>query len=510
MIDGVLLLGGFRTFADLLTMSHDDRRNTLIVELSGRTSQPVGHFQAMDDAVLAGTGATLLYLRTIQARTDDQLRTISDDDQRNLTIIALNEQTGIPVPDLQGRSNVELVRLGLTQDGTAIRGVLLIGKFRSFVELNAMTRDDRRNTLITELANRTNQPVTHFQAMSDSAVAGAGAVLVALRVIRARTDEELATISDDDQRNLLIIAVADKTGLPVPELQSLSSLELVLEAAGLTPLEDKQLIAAHYEQDGRSAGLLGFPMGNVRLTADGATQPFSGGFATVIGGKLDVAETFQAEVRFLGFRCNDESDHDQLSSSDEPYFVISITGPKSNQTRLFGTYEDVDGGESRFTTAGEDMLVSDVQPPFTLSVIAKEWDEGTPSEASDKVKKSMEDAIRVTQALAVTFGQAQVAAVTVMLNTVFTSIGGFVSDAVAGVLGLGDDLVGTGEIRIGDWNDGQEEWRTPARLIEEPSFSPSPYNVKIDVGDDGEGRYSLYFNVNMFKINREHIPALPA
>jgi hypothetical protein len=243
-------------------------------------------------------------------------------------------------------------------------------------------------------------------------------------------------------------------------------------------------------------------MGNVRLTTDGAAQPFSGGFIVVQNKKADPVEVFQAEVRFLGFRCNEESGHDQFTSSDEPYFIIGITGLKSNTTRLFGPFEDVDGGESRFTTSDNDVLVTDVQPPFTLSVIVMEQDHGTPQEASDKAKKACEDAIRVTQALAVTFGQAQVAVVTVMLNTVFSSIGGFVADAASAVLGLGDDFVGSNNVRIGDWNDGAEEWRTPARLIENPTFSQSPYNVKFDVGDGGQGKYSVYFNVNMFKINK--------
>ena len=265
------------------------------------------------------------------------------------------------------------------------------------------------------------------------------------------------------------------------------------------------LIAQRYDLDGRSAGSVGIPMGNVRLTSFGAMQPFSGGFMVVRGNKADPLVSFQAEVRFLGFRCNEESDHDQRTSSDEPYFVIGITGLKSNSTKSFGPFEDVDGGESRFTNSDNDVLVTDVQPPFTLSVIAMENDQGNPDEASAKVKKACEDAIRATQALAVAFGQAQVAVVTVMLNTIFTSIGGFLADAASAVLGLGDDFVGSNNMRIGDWNDGDEAWRTPKRLIEEPTFSPSPYNVKMDVGDGGEGKYTLYFNVIMFEVTKRPV-----
>jgi hypothetical protein len=246
-------------------------------------------------------------------------------------------------------------------------------------------------------------------------------------------------------------------------------------------------------------------MGNVRLTAEGAAQPYSGGYIVLKNKKADPAVAFQAEVRFLGFRCNEESDHDQGTSDDEPYFIIGITGIKTNMTRLFGPFDNVDGGESRFTTSDNDVLVADVQPPFTLSVIAMENDAGKSDEAAAKVKTACEDAIRITQALAVTFGQGQVAVVTVMLNTVFASIGGVVGDAVTAVFGLGDDFVGSNNRRIGDWNDGAEGWHTPPRLIEEPTFSESPYNVKLDVGDGDEGKYSLYFNINMFEVIKKPV-----
>jgi hypothetical protein len=299
--------------------------------------------------------------------------------------------------------------------------------------------------------------------------------------------------------------IRTREGFPAPGAVSMHQL---LSRFSLTPqlsvraLMASDLFAQRYDLDGRSAGPVGIPMGNVRLTANGAAQPFSGGYLTLMDKKVDPVVAYQAEVRFIGFRCNEESNHDQSTPSDEPYFLIGITGLRTNTTRRFGPYENVDGGESRFTTSESDILVTDVQPPFTLSVIAMENDEGNPDEASAKVKKTCEDAIRATQALAVAFGQAQVAAVTVMLNTVFSTVGGFLADGTSAVLGLGDDFVGSNNIRVGDWNDGAEDWRTPPRKIEEPSFSESPYNVKLDVGDDGEGKYTLYFNINVFRVER--------
>jgi hypothetical protein len=59
---GVLAAGKFRTHHQLNTMSAEDQRNTLIVEMAGRSNQSVGAFQAMNDAELAGAGAAKVFL----------------------------------------------------------------------------------------------------------------------------------------------------------------------------------------------------------------------------------------------------------------------------------------------------------------------------------------------------------------------------------------------------------------------------------------------------------------
>jgi len=299
--------------------------------------------------------------------------------------------------------------------------------------------------------------------------------------------------------------IRTREGFPLPGVVSIRQL---LTKSSLTPalsiraLIASDLIGERYQQDGRSAGPIGFPMGKVRLTSFGALQPFSGGFMVVRDKKADPVVAHQAQVRFLGFRCNEESSNDGLSPHDEPYFIIGVTG-LSTTTRRFGPFEGVDAGESRFT-ADDGVIIRDVQPPFTISVVAMENDDGSPDEAAAKAQKTCLDALQVTQAVALTFGQVQVVAATVMLDELFLKVGGVLSGVVSDIFGLGDDFVGSSNRSIGDYNDGADEWRTPDRLIEDPSFSPDPYNVKIDVGDKGggEGQYSLYFNVNMFEVTK--------
>src|SRR5256885_938475 len=79
-----------------------------------------------------------------------------------------------------------------------VSGVLLVGKFRTQRQLNGMSPEDWRNTLITELAGRTKDTVGHYQSLNDADLAGAGALLVYLRETRSRTDQTIKTMSADD------------------------------------------------------------------------------------------------------------------------------------------------------------------------------------------------------------------------------------------------------------------------------------------------------------------------
>ncbi|HVG64367.1 MAG TPA: hypothetical protein VNA24_37745, partial [Hyalangium sp.] len=92
-----------------------------------------------------------------------------------------------------------------------IRGVLLTGDFRTQRELNAMSWEDQRNTLITELAGRTRSDVRFYQGLNDADLAGTGALLVYLRETSSRTDTQIKTMSADDMRNTVIVEVAAQT-----------------------------------------------------------------------------------------------------------------------------------------------------------------------------------------------------------------------------------------------------------------------------------------------------------
>ncbi|MDT7786261.1 MAG: hypothetical protein QOF58_4680 [Pseudonocardiales bacterium] len=233
-IRGVLLAGGFRTQHQLNLMLPEDMRNILIVELTARTRQD--DYQRYDSETLAGIGAVLVFLRRNGLRDDAALKTMTADDMRNVLIVELGAQTGLG-RELQGFTNLQLVQIGLGSDlarhgvGTApfyVRGVLLAGRFRTQHQLNTMSHDDMRNTLIVVMTSLSNQ--TNYQACNDAELAGVGAVMVFLRENGLRTDADLKKMSADDQRNVAIVELKGQTGR---NLQGLSNLDLVLAALGV-------------------------------------------------------------------------------------------------------------------------------------------------------------------------------------------------------------------------------------------------------------------------------------
>jgi hypothetical protein len=159
-----------------------------------------------------------------------------------------------------------------------IRGVLLAGQFRTHHELNGMSQEDQRNTLIVELSNRSNQ--NNFQAFNDAELADAGAVLVFLRTARIRDDAQLKTISIDDMRNILIVEIDGQTHLG-SRLQGLSNMDLVLLGLGVDVFVPNEIHGISRTGDGvfgesitgvgvhgKGLRLAGFFEGDVEVTGD--------------------------------------------------------------------------------------------------------------------------------------------------------------------------------------------------------------------------------------------------
>lgn len=108
----------------------------------------------------------------------------------------------------------------------SVGGMLLAGKYRSREELNKMSSADRRNTLITELANRTKDAVSYYQSLNDTDLAGVGALLVFLRESRSRTDQQIKTMSANEMRNTVIVEVNIRTNRSLNDIQALTNMNM--------------------------------------------------------------------------------------------------------------------------------------------------------------------------------------------------------------------------------------------------------------------------------------------
>jgi len=288
LIRGALLIGGFRSNHDLLQMSAEDQRNTLIMELSSRTKSDVHFYQGLNDDDLGGVGTTFVYLRQTGARSDAGLKSMTADDMRNTLIVIANQQSHLSGPSLQGTRNAEILQVLMRPERSYIGGVLLVGQFRNFADLDRMSTEDQRNTLIVELTNRTANDVRFYQGLNDADLAGTGAILVYLRMAQIRSDVDLKRMSADDMRNTAIVVLHEQTRRS--DLQALTNMQLALVALGTRQLPSLANVP-DFLQPGEHT--LSFPANHVTL--QWSTRSFSDVpvIGTFIGRGTDCTHGFQ-------------------------------------------------------------------------------------------------------------------------------------------------------------------------------------------------------------------------
>lgn len=121
-VQGVLVAGEFATFGDVLKMSPDNQRNTLITAIGRLTSQPGGAIQALNDFELAGAGAATVFLRVGCQVPDTTLKATTLDGQRNTTIFQVGLQTHLGSA-LQGIRTLDVVGAALGIPPASIKPV---------------------------------------------------------------------------------------------------------------------------------------------------------------------------------------------------------------------------------------------------------------------------------------------------------------------------------------------------------------------------------------------------
>jgi hypothetical protein len=118
-IRGILLAGGWRNEAEVKTWNNDELFADLVNVMANHSNNDAYYYSSVNKDELIGKVAIVVFLLKLHQSSighrvyNKQRLKAWGDDQRN-TIIAENYQhTRIPVPDLQGMTNQNLVRLAL-------------------------------------------------------------------------------------------------------------------------------------------------------------------------------------------------------------------------------------------------------------------------------------------------------------------------------------------------------------------------------------------------------------
>lgn len=258
-----------------------------------------------------------------------------------------------------------------------------------------------------------------------------------------------------------------------------------------------------YRENNGFRGLFGFPLDAVEFDGNSATQSYSGGKIKFLSDNPQGEEITVVRVRFVGFRCIAESSSDQLSGSDEPYFIIGVASASGSRTKRFGPYEDIDSGTVRFEA---DLIASDednIKAPIVLGVVAMEHDEGSPQEAEDKVRKVVEEIEKKFDQAVGSFTGVNTG------NHVLPEwsrdiLIGWVPEGIAAVFGLADDKIGSTPVVLFDNKAELKEWLAPSI---QGKHGPNEYNIVVNIDGGDQGKYDLFFNVDLFdtiKIVRKH------
>lgn len=253
-------------------------------------------------------------------------------------------------------------------------------------------------------------------------------------------------------------------------------------------------------------GPLGFPLNEVQFNDNERTaeRRYAGGTLKFQSDRPQCKEEIVVRVRFVGFHCKSESEWDQSSNSDEPYFIIGVAGSNGSNTIRFGPYEDVDGGKNRFEASYVVDTVHKIKPPIVLGVTAWEYDYGTPEEAEGKVRKVFEEIEKKFEEALKALGLANESGDShVMPEWARDIYIGWLPEGIAAVLGLGDDKVGYAPVVFFDNKADLLEWRAPKVI---GKHGQNEYNVVINVDGGDEGNYDLYFLVDLFQLTECPLP----
>ena len=241
---------------------------------------------------------------------------------------------------------------------------------------------------------------------------------------------------------------------------------------------------------------MGFPLHDVEFNGSNARHDYAGGpIIHTLNGPKGPGKTWSVDVRFVGFECVSESDADQLSDTDEPFFLIGVVGTQGSTAAKFGPYENVASGTRRYEASmiagGSDGPF--LSPPIVLGVTVMEHDYGNTDEAVELVRDVLKQVEgKVDQAAGAFMGAST--GNHVMPEWLRDIVIGWVPEVGAAVLGLADDEVGKVPKVLFDYKPAGGEWEQPS---EKGQFGENMYTDVLQIDGGSEGIYKVYFHVRI-------------
>ena len=285
------------------------------------------------------------------------------------------------------------------------------------------------------------------------------------------------------------------------DTRTVRGLRSALSSESTSVMELLKIDAIHqrYLALGGAHGRFGYPTSSVEFSGDSAIREFRGGTIKILGGGVVALPQHKVSVRFVGFKCLEESDWDQASPHDEPYFVVTVDqGNGMPFVKKFGEFEGIDSGDE-MTFAEE--LIKDVPPnPTAIRVLAYENDYGDPDKTAKNIQDKIVELSKAAGAAASAAGDAAdgpgmgvSAAAGTVGGIAAGPIGALIAAGIVAGLGLGDDFINQAATLLFDRADNVG---TPPNLGQ---FGGMDYNRKIYINGGAQGEYDLFFNVIVTK-----------
>lgn len=236
---------------------------------------------------------------------------------------------------------------------------------------------------------------------------------------------------------------------------------------------------------------LGYPTSDEVDFADhGRANSFQHGGIYFWGdtGAIDMRDVV---VRYTGLHCFGETDWDQGSDSDEPYFIFGVSAPTNVVTTVrTRVYDDVDGGESRSENPPL-QLYRGVPYGLAIGTVLMENDFGDPDKYKAEVQKAVDSAHQAGVA-ALGFipvvGPAVAAIAGPVLGKLMPALGSFINK----LFDWGDDRVGSAVLTL----TGRDLVLLATRGKTDSNFG-FPYRAQTPLISGGGASYKAFFDVQV-------------